>query len=73
MYLVPEAMRILTITTNIGQMKDSHIIHATVASQMAARELRNVRIYRQFKMIRRELLKLEEKVDRKPLPGYMVK
>jgi len=73
MYLVPETMRLLTLTSKIGHMKDQNQIHKVAHREKANRERRNVRFYRVVKLVRREFIKKDnDKEERKVLPSFMV-
>ena len=73
MYLAPETMRLLTLTSKIGHMKDQIQIHKVAHREKAARERRNVKFYRVVKLVRREFIKKDQDTEeRKVLPGYMV-
>lgn len=73
MYLAPEAMRMLTMTSKIGHMKDQAQIHKVAHREKGLREKRNVRFYRVIKLIRREFIAKDyEKVERTNLQKYMV-
>ena len=53
-YLIPDSLRLLTIVSNIGMMKNRQIISDTVISEKTHRSQNNIRIYRQLKLFRRE-------------------
>ena len=53
-YLIPDSVRIMTIVSNIGMMKNRKIIQDTIISEKSHRSENNIRIYRQLKLFRRE-------------------
>ena len=53
-YLIPDSVRLMTIVSNIGMMKNRQIINDTIVSEKQHRAQNNIRIYRQLKLFRRE-------------------
>ena len=70
-YLVPEAIRLLTLTSKIEQMKDRDVIQSVVLQMKADRSLMMVKLYRQVKLIYREMNRQSARSDMYALPDYM--
>ncbi|MEE4248628.1 MAG: hypothetical protein V2I33_24895 [Kangiellaceae bacterium] len=56
-YLIPENLRLITITTRIGMMKDRRIMDEVILFDKKRRAENNRRIYRQMKLFCREIVK----------------
>lgn len=54
---IPLAVRLLSIVSNIGMMKNKPILYATLTSAKEKRAENNLRMYRQIKLFRREIVK----------------
>lgn len=63
MYLLPEGLRYLTLTSKIEQMKDRKKVDEVVISSRSQRALKTVQLYRQIKLIYREMSRDEGKAD----------
>jgi hypothetical protein len=74
MYLLPEGLRFLTLTSRIEQMKDRRKVDEVITSSRSQRSLKTVQLYRQIKLIYREMSRDEGKADFQgdaPLPETM--
>jgi len=63
MYLLPEGLRYLTLTSKIEQMKDRKKVDEVITSSRSQRALKTVQLYRQIKLIYREMSRDEGKTD----------
>jgi len=70
-YLVPEAIRWLTLTSKIEQLKDKEMIQAVVLQMKADRSLMMVKLYRQMKLVYREMNRSSGRSEMYALPEYM--
>lgn len=70
-YLVPEALRWLTLTSKIEQLKDKEVCQAVVLQMKADRSLMMVKLYRQVKLVYREMNRGSGRSDMYALPDYM--
>ena len=62
-YLLPETLRVLTLTSRIEQMKDRRIIDSVIISSRNQRAIKTVQLYRQIKLIYREMSRDEGKAE----------
>ena len=69
-YLLPEIIRLVTLTTKIEMKKDRKIIEDVIISERADKAKVIVRVYRQFKMIYRQKYGENPRVDDKVLEDF---
>jgi hypothetical protein len=69
--MVPEAMRLLTITSKIGMMKDRPLIDSVCHKDKGIREKCHQKLYRIIKLARRQLFRGQLGAERERLKEYM--